>query len=50
VVTRRSKPVMRIVPPLVSKTDKPSLLGALKGKIWIAPDFDQLGPEWDEYS
>jgi antitoxin (DNA-binding transcriptional repressor) of toxin-antitoxin stability system len=24
-------------------------IGALKGKIWIADDFDELGPEWDEY-
>jgi hypothetical protein len=28
---------------------KQSLNGALKGKIWIADDFDELGPEWDEY-
>ena len=26
------------------------LLGALKGQIWIADDFDELGPEWDEYT
>ncbi|TIS48403.1 MAG: type II toxin-antitoxin system prevent-host-death family antitoxin [Mesorhizobium sp.] len=25
------------------------LFGALKGKIWISDDFDELGPEWDEY-
>ncbi|MER9326910.1 type II toxin-antitoxin system prevent-host-death family antitoxin [Mesorhizobium sp. M0152] len=25
------------------------LLGALKGQIWISDDFDELGPEWDEY-
>ena len=24
-----------------------SLLGAMKGQIWIADDFDMLGPEWD---
>ena len=23
--------------------------GQLAGKIWIASDFDDLGPEWDEY-
>jgi prevent-host-death family protein len=48
VITRRGKPVARIVPPL-AQNDKPLLLRALKGKIWIAPDFDELGPEWDEY-
>lgn len=26
-----------------------SLLGALEGQIRIADDFDDLGPEWDEY-
>ena len=26
-----------------------SLNGAMAGKIWIADDFDELGPEWDEY-
>lgn len=25
------------------------LLGALKGQIQISDDFDELGPEWDEY-
>ncbi|RWA70718.1 MAG: type II toxin-antitoxin system Phd/YefM family antitoxin [Mesorhizobium sp.] len=25
------------------------LFGALKGQIRIADDFDELGPEWDEY-
>jgi prevent-host-death family protein len=28
---------------------KKSILGALKGKVWMADDFDELGPEWDEY-
>lgn len=28
---------------------KKSIIGALKGKIWMADDFDELGPEWDEY-
>ena len=23
--------------------------GALTGQIWISDDFDELGPEWDEY-
>jgi antitoxin (DNA-binding transcriptional repressor) of toxin-antitoxin stability system len=48
VTTRRGKPVARIVPP-PAQNEKPPLLDALKGKIWIAPDFDELGPERDEY-
>ena len=59
VITRRGKPVARILPPLTNERDnqsvaskrgRPSLLGAMKGQIWIAPDFDELGPEWDEYT
>jgi prevent-host-death family protein len=48
VVTRHGKPVATIA----GRTDiepKKKLRGAMKGKIWIAPDFDELGPEWDEY-
>jgi hypothetical protein len=33
----------------VKPENAPSLIGALEGKIWIADDFDELGPEWDEY-
>ncbi|RUU03025.1 type II toxin-antitoxin system Phd/YefM family antitoxin [Mesorhizobium sp. USDA-HM6] len=25
------------------------LFGALKGQIRISDDFDELGPEWDDY-
>lgn len=28
---------------------KKGLLGAMRGEIWIADDFDELGPEWDPY-
>ena len=49
VITRRGKLVARLIPPLVDPVKKPPLRGALAGKIWIAPDFHELGPEWDEY-
>ena len=26
-----------------------SIHGAMKGQIWIADDFDEVGPEWDPY-
>jgi antitoxin (DNA-binding transcriptional repressor) of toxin-antitoxin stability system len=48
-LTRNGKPFARIE-PTVSDDGRPRLLGALKGKIWIADDFDELGPEWDEYT
>lgn len=48
VVTRHGKAVAEIGPP---EPDPPrrKLRGAMKGELWIAPDFDELGPEWDEY-
>ncbi|WP_192363569.1 type II toxin-antitoxin system Phd/YefM family antitoxin [Mesorhizobium mediterraneum] len=47
VLTRHGKVVARLVPP--ASPDLLPRIGALKGKIWIADDFDELGPEWDEY-
>ncbi|CDX24853.1 Prevent-host-death family protein [Mesorhizobium sp. ORS 3324] len=46
VLTRHGKVAARIVPPVADPLPR---IGALKGKIWIADDFDELGPEWDEY-
>lgn len=48
-VTKHGKPYVRVGP---DKSDIGSLprIGALKGKIRIADDFDELGPEWDEYT
>ena len=40
IVTRRGTPVVRLVP--ISQQRTP---GFLKGKIWIAPDFDAPLPE-----
>ena len=48
VVTRHGSPVVEIAASADIKPKK-KLRGALKGKIWISPDFDVLGPEWDEY-
>jgi prevent-host-death family protein len=49
VVTRHGKAVAVIAPPPAIGRKRKSLIGAMKGKIWIADDFDELGPEWDEY-
>ncbi|ODT05574.1 MAG: prevent-host-death protein [Mesorhizobium sp. SCN 65-20] len=49
VVTRDGKAVAKIAPPPETNLSRQSIIGAMKGKIWIADDFDELGPEWDEY-
>lgn len=48
VLRRRDTPVARIVP--FEEAPKPRRFGALKGQIWISPDFDDPLPEFDEYS
>ena len=48
ILPRHGKVVARLLPPAAST--KASLLGALEGKVWMADDFDELGPEWAEYT
>ncbi len=48
-VTRHGKPVATIAAAQKPKAERKSLIGAMKGQIWISDDFDELGPEWDEY-
>jgi prevent-host-death family protein len=40
IISKAGKPVARVVPYVTKK--QPRRLGVLKGKIWIAPDFDEL--------
>ncbi len=47
-VTRRGKVVARMVPAAQAREKLP-LLGALKGKIWIADDFDEPLEEFRAY-
>ena len=47
VLTRHGKVAARLVPP--ARENLLPRIGALKGKVRIADDFDELGPEWDEY-
>jgi prevent-host-death family protein len=52
VVTRDGKPVAEIGPATVEQegSSRPRLLGAFKDRgFCMADDFDELGPEWDEY-
>ena len=43
VIARAGKPYLDLMPHRGS--GEPRKLGALKGKIWIAPDFDETSPE-----
>ncbi|MGH3978459.1 MAG: type II toxin-antitoxin system Phd/YefM family antitoxin [Pseudonocardiaceae bacterium] len=42
VIARNGKPVARLVP--LQRT-APRVLGSLRGKIWVAPDFDEANEE-----
>jgi prevent-host-death family protein len=48
-IRRGDRPVVRLVP--VDPPDRPrrSPIGALAGRIRIAEDPDELGPEWEPY-
>ena len=55
-LTRNGKVVAVLGPDSEGEVDtnegeaKPrSLLGIAKGEIWMADDWEELGPEWDEY-
>lgn len=49
VVTRHGKAVARVVPPEPEESPLPRI-GALKGKIWMAEDFDAPLDEFKEYT
>jgi prevent-host-death family protein len=46
ILARAGKPVARLVP--YRRQRAPRDLGIWKGKIWIAPNFDDPLPEFDE--
>ena len=48
-LTRDGKPFAKVEPAAMTDEGRPRLLGAMKGQTWMADDFDELGPEWDEY-
>lgn len=43
VIARNGEPLVRLVP--VPKERKPRVPGRLKGKVWMAPDFDEMSEE-----
>ncbi len=46
-ITKHGKPYVKIIAEKPAK--KKSLHGIWKGKFEVPDDFDELGPEWDEY-
>ena len=48
IVARAGEPVAKIV-AYTAPPKKPRVPGSLKGKIWIAPDFDEIPEEFEEY-
>jgi prevent-host-death family protein len=45
VIGKAGKPVARLVPYKAPRALPKRKLGGWKGKVWIAPDFDELPPE-----
>jgi prevent-host-death family protein len=43
VIARNGTPLVRLVP--VPKKGQPRIPGRSKGRIWIAPDFDEMSEE-----
>ena len=43
VIARNGEPLVRLV--RIAKKREPRIPGRMKGKIWIAPDFDQMSEE-----
>ncbi len=50
VLTRHGKAVATISPLPNQNVQPGSLIGALKGRVKISDDFNDLGPEWDDYA
>jgi prevent-host-death family protein len=48
VIARDHKPVARLVS--VTRAHGPRTPGSAKGRVWIAPDFDKLPPDFGDYT
>ena len=48
IVAKAGEPVAKIV-AYTAPPRKPRVPGSMKGKIWIAPDFDEIPEEFEEY-
>ncbi len=43
IIARNGEPLVRLVP--IEKKHEPRIPGRSKGRIWIAPDFDEMSEE-----
>jgi prevent-host-death family protein len=43
IIARNGRPVARLVP--IQRQPERRVPGSLRGKIWMAPDFDETDPE-----
>lgn len=48
IVAKAGEPVAKIV-AYTAPPKKPRVPGSMKGQIWIAPDFDEIPEEFEEY-
>lgn len=48
ILAKAGEPVAKIV-AYTAPPKKPRVPGSMKGKIWIAPDFDEIPEEFEEY-
>jgi prevent-host-death family protein len=48
VVARGGEPVAKLI-AYSAPPKKPRTPGSMKGKIWMAPDFDEIPEEFEEY-
>jgi prevent-host-death family protein len=47
VIARDHKPVAKLVPV---RTHAPRVPGSAKGEVWIAPDFDEIPDDFQDYT
>ena len=47
VIARDNKPLLKLVP--LTADSKPRKPGGARGKIWMAPDFDDTPADFKEY-
>ena len=45
IIAKAGKPFLKLVPYVAEGSKEPRRLGAWKGKIWVAPDFDDTPQE-----
>lgn len=43
VIAKAGRPVAKLIP--YQESDEPRTMGAWKGRVWIADDFDELPPD-----